>query len=55
MKAVQGTLFSCNMLIFLLSSFFLQDYLTGQGLSEQDLLQKCLQKLDSKEYTSVGE
>lgn len=34
-------------------SKILKDYLTEKGLSERDLLQKCLQKLDSKEYSSV--
>lgn len=34
-------------------SKILQDYLTEKSLSEQDLLQKCVQKLDSKEYTTV--
>lgn len=43
------------MLMFLYLTVSLQDYLTEQGLSEQDLLQRCLLKLDSKEYTLVGE
>ena len=31
-----------------------QDYLTEQNICEKDLLQKCVLKLDSKEYTTVG-
>lgn len=41
--------------MFLYLTVSLQDYLTEQGLSEQDLLQRCLLKLDSNEYTLVGE
>ena len=31
-----------------------QDYLTEQSLSKEDLVQKCLQKMDAKEYSTIG-
>lgn len=34
-------------------SKILKDYLTEQNICEKDLLQKCVLKLDSKEYTTV--
>ncbi|XP_068679454.1 E3 ubiquitin-protein ligase CHFR-like isoform X1 [Montipora foliosa] len=34
-------------------SQILKDYLTEQTVSKEDLLQKCLEKLDSKEYRTI--
>lgn len=50
--------FAENILLSLINnntyeSNILKDFLTEQSLSKDDLLQKCLQKLDSKEYTTI--
>ncbi|XP_074636657.1 E3 ubiquitin-protein ligase CHFR-like [Acropora palmata] len=37
----------------LYESKILKDYLTQQNLSKEDFLHRCLQKLDSKEYTTT--
>ncbi|XP_073257835.1 E3 ubiquitin-protein ligase CHFR-like isoform X2 [Porites lutea] len=37
----------------LYESKILKDYLTEQSLSKEDLVQKCLQKLDAKEYSTI--
>ena len=43
---VLGTLFS--------EFFFLKNYLDEKGWSPKELLGKCLEKLDKKEYSTSG-